>query len=449
MSKIIKIKKGLDIQLNGKSTEKIVETQLSETYAIKPTDFKNLTPKKSLKVGGKVKAGTPLFFNKYQPEIKFTSPVSGELIEIKRGERRRILEFIVKVDQKIEYETFKQASANELEKEEIIENLLKSGLWTTIIQRPYGIIANPKDSPKSIYISTFESAPLSPNYNFTLKNEIDNFQEGVNILSKLTDGQVNVNIDADISDNIFANIQNANINKFTGKHPKGNVGIQIHKLTPINKGDIVWTVNPQDVVFIGKLFKTGKLDLSKIIAVAGSEVKEAQYYKIITGANIKNIIKDNLKTDNVRFICGNVLTGTKIEKTGYLSFYQNSLTIIPEGNHYEMFGWIMPGLKKFSVSRSFLSWLTPKKKYNPHTNLQGGKRAFVLTGEYEKVLPMDILPMQLIKAILVNDIDLMEKLGIYEIIEEDFALCEFVDVSKTDIQEIISQGINSMIKELS
>ena len=449
MSKIIKIKRGLDIQIEGKSVEKIVQTQLSNTYAIKPPDFKNLTPKKSLQVGQRVKAGTSLFYDKYQTDIKFTSPVSGELLEIKRGERRRILEFIVKADSEIEYETFKQANANELKKEEIIENLLKSGLWTTIIQRPYGIIANPTDTPKSIHVSTFESAPLTPNYNFTLKNEIENFQEGINILSKLTDGQVNVNIDSQIANNIFANIKNANINKFTGKHPKGNVGIQIHKLVPINKGDIVWTVNPQDVVFIGKLFKTGKLDLSKIIAVAGSEVKEPQYYKIITGANIQNITKDNIKTENVRFICGNVLTGTKIEKIGHLSFYQNSLTVIPEGNHYEMFGWVLPGLKKFSVSRSFLSWLTPKKKYNLHTNLQGGKRAFVLTGEFEKVLPMDILPMQLLKAILVNDIDLMENLGIYEIIEEDFALCEFVDVSKTNVQEIISQGIDSMIKEMS
>ena len=449
MSKIIKIKQGLDIQLKGRPIEKIVQTQLSETYAIKPTDFKNLTPKKSLKPGEKVKAGTLLFYDKYKPNIKFTSPVSGELLEIKRGERRRILEFIVKADKKIEYETFKIGTAKELKKDEIIANLLESGLWTTIIQRPYGIIANPEDNPRTIHISTFDSAPLAPNYNFTLKNEIENFQLGVNILSQLTDGELNVNIDAKITNNIFANIKNAKINNFSGKHPAGNVGVQINKLTPINKGEVIWTINPQNVVFIGRLFKTGKYDLSKIISLAGSEVTEPQHYKIITGANIQEVIKDNIKSENNRYICGNVLTGTQINANSYLGFYENSITVIPEGNHYEMFGWVLPGLKKFSVSRSFLSWLTPKKKYQFHTNLQGGVRAYVFNGQFEKVLPMDILPLQLIKAILINDIDLMENLGIYEVIEEDFALCEFVDTSKTNIQEIIGKGISSMLKEMS
>lgn len=449
MSKIIKIKKGLNIKLKGKATENIVATEVAETYAIRPDDIKNLTPKGVIKPGAKVKAGSPLFFDKYRPDIFFCSPVSGELVEIKRGERRKILEFIVEADKKIEYKEFKKASAESLKKEDIIDNLKQSGLWTKIIQRPYGIIANPEDSPKAIHISTFNSAPLAVNYNFTLKDEIDNFQEGVNILAKLTEGKVHLNLDNKIQNNIFANINNVTITKFDGKHPAGNVGTQISKLTPINKGDIVWTVNPQDVVFIGRLFKTGKYDVSKIISLVGSEVETPQYYKVISGANIKNIVKDNIKTENVRYISGNVLTGIKIAKDSYLGHYNNMITVIPEGNHYDMFGWITPGLNKFSVSRTFFSWLMPNKEYALHTNTNGGQRAFVLTGEMEKVLPMDILPMQLLKAILANDIDAMENLGIYEVIEEDFALCEFIDVSKINMQDIVNKGIASMIKEMS
>ncbi len=449
MSKTIKIKKGLDINLKGKLSENIVELGISETYAIRPDDVKNLTPKGFFKPGEKVKAGTAIFFDKYRPDIFFTSPVSGKLVEIKRGERRKILEFIVEADKEIEYKEFKQASADSLQKEEIVENLKQSGLWSKIIQRPYGVIANSEDTPKAIHISTFDSAPLAVNYNFTLKDEMDNFQEGVNILAKLTSGNVYLNLDNKIQNNIFANINNATITKFEGKHPAGNVGVQISKLTPINKGEIVWTVNPQDVVFIGRLFKTGKYDVSKIVALAGSEVETPQYYKLIAGANIKNLVKDNIKTENVRYISGNVLTGIKIAKDSYLGHYDNMLTVIPEGNHYDLFGWVLPGLNKFSVSRSFLSWLTPKKEYTLHTNTNGGQRAFVLTGEIDKVFPMDILPMQLLKAILANDIDAMEQLGIYEVIEEDFALCEFVDVSKIDMQDIVSEGIASMIKEMS
>ncbi len=449
MSKIIKIKKGLDIKLKGKATETIVEIPMSDTYGIRPDDIKNLIPKGVIKPGAKVKAGSPLFFDKYNPDIFFTSPVSGELTEIKRGDRRKILEFVVTADKKNEYETFKQASASSLKKEEIIENLKKSGLWTKIIQRPYGIIANSNDTPKAIHISTFDSAPLSTNYNFTLKNDIDNFQEGVNILSKLTSGSLYINLDYKIKNNIFANIKNAEITNFDGPHPVGNPGIQISKLTPVNKGEIVWQVNPQDVVFIGRLFKTGKYDVSKIIALAGSEVKTPQYYKVIAGANIKSIVIDNVLSENIRYISGSVLTGTKIKRGDFLGYYDNLITVIPEGNHYDMFGWLLPGFSKYSVSRSFFTWLSPKKEYALHTNLNGGERAYVLTGEMERVFPMDILPLQLIKAILANDIDAMENLGIYEVVEEDFALCEFIDVSKTNIQDIVNKGIISMIKEMS
>lgn len=443
---IIKLKKGLDIKLEGKANEKIVDLKKSELYAVKPTDFKNLTPKVVAKADQKVKVGSVLFHDKYKPEIVFTSPVSGTLVEIKRGERRKILEFIIKPDDNFEYEQFKSGSANDFSSDEIKDQLIKSGLWTKIIKRPYGIIANPEQKPKAIHISTFDSAPLSPNYNFTLKDDIKDFQFGVDILAKLS--AVHVNIDATVSNNIFANISNATINKFQGKHPAGNVGIQIHHTTPIvTKDDIVWTVNPQDIVFIGRLFKNGTLDFTKIIALTGHEVSEPQYVKIIAGAKISDIVNNNLKGDNVRIISGNVLTGTTVLKDSFIGVDHNHITVITEGNYYEMFGWAKPGFNKFSVSKAFFSWLNPNKEWKLDTNMHGGHRAFVLTGKIDRVLPMDIMPMQLLKACATDDIDLMEKLGIYEVIEEDIALCEVISETKMDFQDILDKAITLMITE--
>ncbi len=444
---IIKIKKGLDINLKEKAKEEIITGIKADFYAVKPDDFRNLTPKIVAKEGDKLKAGSIIFKDKNNDKICFTSPVSGELSEIKRGERRKILEFIIKADKEIKYEQFKFGKPSDFTKEEIIEQLLLSGLWTKIIKRPFGTIANPEKEPKSIFISTFDTAPLSPNYSFTLKDNIAEFQNGVDFLSKLTKGKIYVNVDAKIINNPFKKVQNVVVTEFEGKHPTGNVGVQINHIAPINKGDIVWTLNPQDVVFIGRLFTIGKLDLTKIVALAGSEVKNPQYYKIISNVQISDIIKDNVKSENVRYISGNVLTGTKIEKDGFLGNFDNLITIIPEGNQYEMFGWALPGFKKFSASRTFFSWLQPNKKWNFNTNLHGGERAFVVTGQMEKVLPMDIYPMHLIKAAMAEDIEMLENLGIYEVIEEDFALCEFVNTSKIEIQDVLHKAINIMIKE--
>jgi len=442
----IKIKKGLDLPLKGAPEKNIIELQNVSLYAIKPDDFKNLTPKTHVKEGEKVIAGDAIFFDKYNEKIAFTSPVSGILKEIKRGERRKILEFVIESDSKIEYKEFKKG--NNFSKEDIINQLLESGLWTKIIKRPFGTIPNPEKLPKAIHISTFDTNPLASDYNFTLKNDISEFQEGVNILSKLTDGKVHVNLNSKINDNIFSSITNAQLNYFEGPHPAGNVGTQIHFTTPINKGEIVWTVNPQDVVFIGRLFKFGKLDLSKIISVAGEGFKTPQYYKIISGCQISKIIVNNLNFDEVRIISGSVLRGSKIEKDSCIGVFDNSISVIKEGNYYEMFGWITPGFGKFSVSRTFFSWLNPKKQRTVDTNYHGGERAFVVTGEMEKVMPMDILPMHLVKACMIDDIDSMENLGIYEILEEDLALCEFVCTSKIEIQEIVEKSIVTMIKEM-
>lgn len=447
MSKIIKIKKGLNIKLKGEAERKIVDTELADMYALKPTDFPGLVPKLTVKQGHKVKAGTPLFFDKKNPDVKFCSPVSGEVVEVLRGERRKILAILVRAESEIEYEKFEIPDLNDRDK--VVEVLLNSGLWTFIQQRPYAIVANPKDKPKAIHVSAFDTAPLAPDYEFILKDKLDEFQKGIDVLSKLTEGKTHLNVLADNTSSIFRNVNNVQINQFKGPHPTGNPGIQIHHIDPVNKGDIVWYINPQDVVLIGRLFNTGKYDTKKTIALTGQEVDNPQYYNVLMGSRITELTKNNLKSDNVRHISGNVLTGTKISSEGYLCHYDSQITIIPEGDSYDFFGWMNPGLKRFSTSRSYFAWLMPNKKFEFDTNYHGEERAFVVTGQFEKVLPMDILPMQLIKAIMTEDIDMMENLGIYEIAEEDFALCEFVDTSKTEIQEIIRNGINLMIKEMS
>ncbi len=450
MSKVIKIKKGLNISMLGTAEKIIKKANQAEYYAVKPTDFKGIRPKLVVKVGDKVKAGTPLFYDKFQPEVQFTSPVSGEVTAINRGERRVILEVVVRADATIEYEEFQFGDSTNLSKEEIVAVLQQSGLWPTIRQRPYSTIANPDDSPKAIFISAFDSAPLAPDMDYVAKEYIDYFQKGIDILSKLTEGTIHLNINADYpAAETFTKAKGVQINKFTGPHPSGNVGVQINKIDPINKGEIVWYTYPQEIITIGQLFDKGIYDATKIIALAGSEVQNPKYYKILNGASIKNIIDGNVNDGEHRYISGNVLTGSKISDDGFVGYYDNQVTIIPEGKYYDFFGWATPGFKKYTASRALLSWLIPGKKYRLDTNIHGGQRAYVMTGEYNKVFPMDIYPVQLIKAIMVEDIDKMEQLGIYEVDEEDFALCEYVCTSKIEVQSIIRTGLDLMKKEMS
>lgn len=450
MSKVIKVKKGLDIKLKGKAEQIITQANESATFAIKPTDFPGLTAKLSVKVGDKVKTGSPLFFDKYRPEVKFTSPVTGEVTSINRGERRKLLEIVITADSQEEFVEFSSGNISSLKREDIIATLLESGLWPFVKQRPYAVIANPADTPKAVFVSAFDSAPLAPDYAFIVNEDKDSFQQGIDVLAKLTQGSVHLNTSAEqLANNPFSSIKNVEITSFDGPHPAGNVGVQINKISPINKGEVIWTVNPQDVIAIGKLFATGKLNTSKIVALAGSEASKPMYYKTKLGAQISSITQGNVNEGNVRYISGNALTGTTVAPKGYLGFYDSSISVIEEGNEMEFMGWASPGFGKFSLSRSFFSWLSPKKEYKIDTNYHGGERAFVFTGEYERVLPMDIYPMQLLKAILAEDIDLMEQLGIYEVAEEDFALCEFICPSKQEIQSIIRQGIDMMIKEFS
>ena len=447
MSEVIRLKKGLNIKLKG-SAEKVLEKlSVPATVALKPTDFPGLTPKLSVKANAEIKAGDALFYDKYHPEILFTAPVGGKVLSINRGERRKILEIVIEANESGGSVKFKKADPLGLSEDEVKEQILKSGLWPFIKRRPYGVIASPTEKPKSIYISTFDTSPLAPDYNFVLNGQMDTFQTGINALSKLTQGKIYLGVN---SGSAFTGINNVEINAFEGPHPVGNVGIQIANTNPVNKGEVVWTVNVQDVLFIGRLFEKGEVDFTKIIALAGSEVKEPKYYQTVLGTPISAVLKDKLvKADyNQRVISGNVLTGIKLSSTGYLGYYDSQVTVIPEGDEYEFAGWADPGFNKFSATKTFFGKLFPKKEYTLNANLHGGERAFVMSGQYEKFVPMDILPVHLLKAILVNDIDKMEQLGIYEVIEEDFALCEYACTSKIEVQKILREGINTMIKEL-
>jgi Na+-transporting NADH:ubiquinone oxidoreductase subunit A len=446
MAETIKIKKGLNINLLGKAQHKITEVK-PDDFALKPTDFNGVFPRLLVKEGDKVKAGTAIFCDKYRDEIVFTSPVSGKVAEIKRGDKRVLLEICIQADPETAYEDFGKQEAASLDREELVKKMLQSGVWPMVRQRPYNVIANPADTPDAIFISGFDSAPLAPDYGFTLKDELAQFQAGINVLARLTKGNVHIGIPE--AGHPLAGIKNAEITCFEGPHPAGNIGIQIHHIRPINKGDIIWTVNPQDVVIIGRLFTRGVYDATITIALAGSEVKDPHYFRTLKGVSVKKLLGDDAKNSDVRIISGNVLTGTKINHNGYLGFYHHHFTLIPEGNYFEFFGWALPGLKKFSFSKTFFSWAHGKREYQLDTNLHGGVRSYVMTGIYEKVLPMDVLPMQLIKACLIEDIELMEKLGIYEVDEEDFALVEFIDTSKTEIQSIIRKGIDLVRKEMS
>ncbi len=450
MSQTIKLKKGFNLNLAGKAENKTIEVTQPDTFALKPTDFSGLgRPKLVVKEGDNVKAGSPLFFERGDEDILYTSPVSGEIVEIKRGEKRKVLEVKILADKQIEFEKFKNYSASEIaniSKEDALEQLKKSGGWTNIIQRPYGIVANPADNPKAIFVSAFDSSPLAPDYNYVLQGQEQYFQAGLDILKKFTTGTVHLNVDgnAEISQ-IFSNASNVQINKVSGPHPAGNVGVQIHHLDPISKGDVAWTVNPVGVAIIGKLFIEGVYDTSRLVALTGSQVKERGYAKMYTGACLNKL---NLEGSDNRVISGNVLTGEGVGAEGYLGNYHNQVTVIPEGKYEEFLGWILPSTKKLSFHKAFgmLTFLNGKKEFEVDTNTHGEERNFVISGAFEEVMPMDILPTYLFKAILAEDYDDMEALGIYEVIEEDVALCEFIDISKNPLQEILREGID-LIKE--
>ncbi|MCD7971959.1 MAG: Na(+)-translocating NADH-quinone reductase subunit A [Candidatus Azobacteroides sp.] len=454
MSKVIKIKRGLNIKLLGKAEKKLsAETIHPSVFAISPGDFHGIPPKLTIKEGEVVKAGTTLFTDKRRPEIKFVSPVSGVVSKIVRGEKRKLLTIEIEAEPTIQYQDFGKKNITSLTDIQIKEYLLEAGVWPFIKQRPYDLIASPVDVPRDIFISGFDSAPLAPDMDFVLEGEKENFQTGINALAKLTKGKVYLGLSVKTSSSVLKNTKNAEIIEFDGPHPAGNVGVQIHHIKPINQGEVVWTIHPADVVVIGRLFNEGIADFTRVIAFTGSEVEERIYTKILPGASIKGKIKVN-KGKELRYISGNVLTGKRIPADGFLGFYDHQITVIPEGKEKnDILGWISPGFTKYSVHSSFVSWFLDKfgknREYVIDARLKGGERAIIMSHEYDKVFPMDIYPEYLIKATLAFNIDRMEQLGIYEVAPEDFALCEFVDTSKLEIQRIIREGLDKLHSEMT
>lgn len=449
MSDVIKIKRGVDIKLVGDAEKQYAKKLPVETIAVKPEDFHGVRMKLALKEGDEVKAGSPILFDRDNEQIKFCSPVSGEIAQIVRGEKRRILEVRVLADKEIDYLDFGAADPKELDRDQIIEKLTASGCWPLIKQRPYNVIASLEKKPKAIFISGFDSSPLAPDLSFLLDGEDEAFQAGINALSKLTDGDIHLGLHNEMAaPSAFKNVEGVKFHRFTGPHPAGVVGVQIHHISPINKGETVWTLTPEHVVILGRLFLTGKFDARINIALAGSEVKDRKYHQTIMGAAVKHYVEKNLSDKKNRIISGNVLTGKQITEEGYLGCFERQITVIPEGDEPEFFGWVIPKTDKFSISRTLPAWMMPNKKYELNANLHGEERAFVVTGQYERVFPFDIYPVQLLKSIMINDIEAMENLGIYEVVEEDFALCEVVCTSKIPVQETVRRGLDVMKTEL-
>ncbi|MFK7833055.1 MAG: Na(+)-translocating NADH-quinone reductase subunit A [Winogradskyella sp.] len=448
MSKDIRIKKGLDIKLVGEAEKATENAIVSNFYSIRPEDFHSIIPKLVAKEGTRVKAGETLFYNKDNEAMKFVSPVSGEITEVERGPRRRIDGIKITADKEqsyVDHGTFDLTS----DAEKIKAHLLASGCWAFIKQRPYDVVAKADRTPKAIFISGYASAPLAADLDYTLAGKEAELQAAVTALSKLTDGGVHISVGT--SNSPLANLEHTTTHKVSGPHPSGNVGTLINKVNPINKGEVVWTVNAQDLVIMGELLLTGKFNAERVVAFAGSSVKKPRYFKTKIGSEVSTMIYDNgvEQNGNDRIISGNVLSGKQVAPDGNLDYYSNVITVIPEGDDYEFFGWNKPVFDKVSTSRALtFSWLTPKKKFALNTNTNGEHRAFVLTGNYEQVFPLDIFPLQILKACMYQDLDEMEALGMYEVAPEDFALTEFVCVSKQPHQKIIREGLDLMLKEI-
>lgn len=451
MSEHIRLKKGLDIPLAGAAPAKIAETVAPDLVAIKPTDFRALVPKLSVKEGDSVKAGDVLFVDKMRPEVRFCSPCSGVVSQVVRGDKRKLLAVVVKADKDQQSVKYDAVDLGKLDKQATTAALLERGLWPMIKQRPYGIVANPEDTPKSIFVSAMNTAPLAPEADFIMEGQLENLQAGVDALGRLTKGGVHFSLAAaSEAGSAMHNLKGVIFHTFDGPHPAGNVGVQINHISPINKGEVVWTVDLVSLAAMGRCLRTGEYDMTRLVAVTGPAAKTPAYVKGVQGmslASIAGYVADGI----VRYVSGNVLTGTNVGPDGFLGYFDNQVTLLEEGDYYELLGWIKPfRLKKFSYSHLYWSWLAAKKKtYNLDTNTNGGPRAFVVSDVYGKVLPMDILPVYLLKACLAKDIEKMENLGIYEVIEEDLALCEYVCPSKIEIQQILSDGIDLMLKEMA
>ena len=452
MSKYIVLKKGLNIPIAGEAELRVSKAIAPGIVAVCPTDFKGLLPRLLVKEGDSVLCGSPVIADKKNPDILLASPVSGIVKELVRGDKRKLLAVLIEADDEQKCVDFGKKDVDGLDADAVRSAILQAGLWPWIVQRPYGILANPLETPRDIFVSAFNSAPLAADSEFCYDSEAKAIQAGVSALAKLSAGKVHLSLEAGREHSPLARLQNAEIHFFKGKHPAGNVGVQIANIKPIQKGETVWTVSLAGLAAIGKLFVKGRYDVSRKVAVCGPMAIEPSYIQTVPGMPMKTLAPfyGNLP-EGIRFISGDVLSGRNVGEAGYLGFFDDQITLIREGVDKELLGWARPlRCKQYSRDHSYFSWLTPWRKYEMDTNLHGGPRAFLMNdGYYSKVLPMDIYPVYLAKACLASDIDKMERFGIYEVLPEDLATCEFIDPSKNNIQDIIAQGIDLMLKEMA
>ena len=445
MANVIKLRKGLDINLKGRAEESKIQLKSNGKFALVPDDFEGVTPKVVVKEGDKVKAGDALFVNKQYPEVKFASPVSGTVSAVVRGERRKVLCVKVDADAQQSFVDFGKKDPSKYVDDQVISFLLEAGIFGYINQLPYAVSTNPSVKPKAIFVSALRDKPLACNFEYEVKGQEEDFQTGLTALSRIAKTYLGVGVDSALKD-----MKDVEVNVFDGKCPAGNVGVQVNNIAPVNKGEVVWTIgDPTVVLFIGRLFNSGKVDLRRTVALCGSEVKSPAHVDMLVGEELSTLLSNSYDAQkSVRIINGNVLTGKPTTKEGFLGAHSSEITVIPEGNDAdEMLGWILPRLKQFSVNRSYFSWLCGKKDYALDARVKGGERHIIMSGEYDKVLPMDIYGEYLIKAIISGDIDRQEALGIYEVSPEDFSLAEFVDSSKLELQRIVREGLNILRKE--
>lgn len=439
MAKVIKLRKGLDVKLKGTAALETATIKCPGEYALVPDDFVGVKPKVVVKEGDAVKAGDALFVDKLHPEVKFVSPVSGTVSMVERGDRRKLLSIRVKADQ--------EQVAREFDvKGDVKTVLMESGLFAFFRSRPYDVVANPEDKPKAIFVTSFNSMPLSQDFDYVVKGQEKEFQAGISALAKIAKVELGVSKKSALTD-----VKDCNVTIYDGPAPAGNVGVQINQISPINKGEVVWTMSGEEVIFVGRLMLTGKVDLTRTIALAGSEIEAPKYYKVMVGQKLTTLLEGTVKESEAhqRIINGNVMTGFKTCADSYLAAHATEVNVIPEGDDVDEFmGWISPlRLKHFSTSRTYFSWLTPKKEYVLDARIKGSERHIIVGGEYDKVFPMDIYAGYLVKAIITGDIDRQEALGIYEVAPEDFAIAEFVDSSKLELQRIVREGLDILRKE--
>lgn len=448
MANVVKLRKGLDINLKGRAAERKLSVKLPEEYALMPDDFVGVVPKVVVKEGGRVEAGDALFVNKNCPEVKFASPVSGTVSAVVRGERRKVLCIKVSADAEQRFRDFGKKDVGNLSGEAVKAALLEAGLFGYINQLPYAVSTTPDTTPKAIFVSALRDMPLAGDFEYELLGNEADFQTGITALSKIA--EVCLGIGRTQSSGALVGVCDAEVTVYDGPCPAGNVGVQVNHNSPVNKGEVVWTVDPTVVIFFGRLFRTGKVDLTRTVAIAGSEVKDAAYADLKVGASLAGIVEEYVdNARKVRVINGNPLTGKPFGEHVYLGAHTSEVTAIPEGDDNDEFaGWIMPRLSQFSSSRSYFSWLLGRgREYALDARVKGGERHIIMSGEYDKVLPMDIYAEYLIKAIITGDIDRQEQLGIYEVSPEDFALAEFVDSSKLELQRIVREGLDTLRKE--